>query len=210
MTGPRSPGEPGRDERGGAGYEPVEDHGHAPGGGTEDDADECADLEAADRGEDADRIRRIGVFRAIAASITATLWTGPSSMPVPRPVTSAGVPGEDGHDGAAAVVLPIPMSPIPMSSTPDVRSRPTTSGRPRWREGLGTGHRRSLGHVRVPARTRAGRGAGTLRLRAAGRNEPATPHVDDRERCTPRRGEDVDRRAAADELASIWAVTSDG
>jgi hypothetical protein len=55
------------DERRRARNEAVEDEWQAPPGGAHDDADEGGDLEAADRGEDAERIGRVGPVDAEAS-----------------------------------------------------------------------------------------------------------------------------------------------
>ena len=48
------------EERRRAGDEPVKDHGNTARDSAEDDADQRADLEPTDGGEDADRVRRVG------------------------------------------------------------------------------------------------------------------------------------------------------
>ena len=60
-------------------------------GGAEREPGEHAELEAADRGEHADRVGGIGVVEPQPASTTATLCASPaSSRPVPRPHVSCG------------------------------------------------------------------------------------------------------------------------
>ena len=89
-------------QRAGRGNETVDDDRLSPGGGAEHDAGNAADLEAAHLGQHVQ-----GIARDRAGSTPGpfpprrSCWASwPSSMPVPRPVTSAtGSPVKRGHDG---------------------------------------------------------------------------------------------------------------
>ena len=115
-----------RDQRGGPGDEAIEDDRDARRGGADDDADEDARSRAR-RPPPARRSGRAGsgpidVERALDGGDLASVRPA-SSMPVPRPVTVAtGAPVKTAAIALAAVVLPIPISPIPRRSTPSARS----------------------------------------------------------------------------------------
>ena len=102
--------------------------------------------------------------------MTATLrrWVA-SSMPVPRPVTAAGAaPVMTATIALAAVVLPMPMSPMPTSV--DAGGAQVGDGLQADRDGaqrLRPGHGRALGHVGRPGTDpRLNEAAATLRLPA--------------------------------------------
>ena len=119
QVAPRGGSEPGGDQPGGGGDEAVEHDGDAAGRSRQDDADEPRDLEAADRREDAERRRPAsGRLTASARRTASTFPTQTSSAtPVPRPVTIAGsAPVSAAVRALAAVVLPIPISPVPTQS----------------------------------------------------------------------------------------------
>ena len=82
----------GGDQGGRRGDHAVEDHRHPARGGAEDEAGQRGVLQAADRGQHAERVGRVGAVPARAPrSTTSILWASvASSMPVPRPVTAAG------------------------------------------------------------------------------------------------------------------------
>ena len=146
-----------------------------------------------------------GALRAIACSMTAILRRCvASSMPVPRPVTSAGVaPVRTATIALAAVVLPMPMSPMPTSSTPDAAQAGHDLDADFDRsERLASGHRRAFGHVRRTRRgSERGRGGRHARLRAVPpRVGPATPTSTTVSDAPDGLREDVDGRSAADEV----------
>ena len=170
------------DQRGGGGDEAVEHDGDAAGRAGQDDADEPRDLEAAERGQDAERVPGSGRLTASARRTASTFRTQTSSVtPVPRPVTIAGsAPVSAAVSALAAVVLPIPISPVPtQSGAARLDERRALGDRP---DGLVTGHRGALGDARgCPARCGVGR---------CRRDRPAAPrHRDPRRPPAPRRGE---------------------
>src|SRR5579875_873643 len=149
----------------------------------------------------------LGPQRATAWSTTATLRASvASSMPVPRPVTSAaGRPVRAATRAAAGVVLPMPMSPVNRHCAPSAaRSAATwapTSSALRASPSDMAGSRAMLP---VPRRTFACRRPG-----AAGRS-PATPTSTTRTRAPTWRARTFTAAPPAQKLATICAVTSAG
>ena len=111
-------------ERSGGGDEAVYDDRFLQCGGPQDQAGDPADLEAAHLGKDVQAVR--GRERLCQArSMTLTLWLNcPASIPVPWPVTSlTGAPLRTATIALLGVVFPIPMSPVPKTSTEEAALR---------------------------------------------------------------------------------------
>ena len=144
----------------------------------------------------------------LTASARRTASTFPtqtsSATPVPRPVTIAGsAPVSAAVSALAAVVLPIPISPVPTQSGADA----STSAAPSAiaRSGLFAGHR---GPLRDAAGARP-----DARVRGLRRGRPAAPRRrGSRRPPAPRRGERARSRAAPPcaKFSTICAVTAWG
>ena len=110
------------DQGAGRGDESIDHHRLAMVGGGQDAAGDAADLEAADLGQN---VQAVGLVRPV--DIDALLdgprafWPAlrrPRPVPRPTPSRSRATPVTTAPMAADGVVLPMPISPVPMISTP--------------------------------------------------------------------------------------------
>ena len=175
-------------------------------GGLRDDPDEDRDLEPADRGEHPDRIGRVRPMARQRRLDDADL-APPARLVDARPVAGHRVhrgAGEDRRQRARRRRVADPHLADPEQvETRRIAPRPATTRRPVAIacERLVAGHRRPLGHVGRPARTRAltsvppRTGSG-----ATSGIGPATPASTTTTRAPTCAGEHVDGRSTADEV----------
>ena len=144
----------------------VEDHRHPARGGAEDEAGQRGVLQAADRGQHADRVApgRARAAPARPAIDRRSCGRGSSSsMPVPGRSPSPGrAPVNAAISAADGVVLAMPMSPVsrtPRAVVDQLRRRPRCRPRPRRAPRRGSSRARrvmSPGAVRAPSRRGSG------------------------------------------------------